>query len=192
MDTPSDPLQQLTKDGLASLHACPEVSHELLMEAEDELDGLRFNPAPGWLGSFGLLCFGQGYGRGRQLPTACRKTAILLRDQIWGLYGCDEAPPPNAAFLQRYTPGFTVRRHVDPKSNLGITAILSLGDFHPLPTVRVWTPSSSSPKELNPGRGDVVVLPCHTSHGPGPAHSVEGHFLQQGTRYAIILNHVQL
>lgn len=158
-----------------------------LSSAEAELDALRFRPAPAWLGPFDLLCFGEGYGRGRKLPEACRALAVR----------CIEAMPKqlpsgyliryNASFLQRYRPGFSVRPHVDPSTNIGYTSILSLGYFSHTPTMHV---NGSTP--LMPRRGDLVVLPCWRDGVPGPLHSVDGHPDQQGVRYTIIVNAVQL
>jgi hypothetical protein len=195
MTTPEgpEPIDQLTQDEWALYRPPDTLSDELIARAEAEVEALTFRPAPRWLGSFGILCFGEGYGHRRQLPPACREVAIIVQRKIWEIYGGPSVPNPNAAFVQRYEPGFVVKKHVDPKSNKGITAILTLGRFHPGPTVRIWPKSGNHhPHSVQPNHADILVLPCTINGEQGPAHAVTGHFLQEGVRYAIILNHIQL
>lgn len=158
-----------------------------LLAAEAELELLRFRPAPAWLGSFDLLCFGEGYGRGRKLPEACRALAVRCIEAMPKQLPSGSSIRYNASFLQRYRPGFSVRPHVDPSTNIGYTSILSLGSFSHPPTLHV---KGSAP--LTPRRGDLVVLPCWRDGVPGPLHSVDGHPDQEGVRYTIIVNAVQL
>ncbi len=163
------------------------ASDDELAGAEAELDALRFRPAPAWLGLFDLLCFGEGYGRGRKLPAACRALAVRCIEAMPKQLQSGSLIRYNASFLQRYRPGFSVRPHVDPSTNIGYTSILSLGNFSHPPTLHV---KGSTP--LMPRRGDLVVLPCWRDGVPGPLHSVDGHPDQQGVRYTIIVNAVQL
>lgn len=158
-----------------------------LSSAEAELDALNFRPAPAWLGSFDLLCFGEGYGRGRKLPEACRALAVRCIEVMPKVLPSGAPIRYNASFLQRYRPGFSVRPHVDPSTNIGYTSILSLGVFSHAPTLHVKGSASLSPR-----RGDLVVLPCWRDGAPGPLHSVAGHPEQLGVRYTIIVNAVEL
>jgi hypothetical protein len=163
-------------------------SDQDLIDAERELSTeIEFRRAPAWLGPFDMACFGEGYGRGRKLPPACRRLAL---GSISKLPAHTPAGTPiryNAAFVQRYRPGFKVLPHFDPSSNLGYTSILSLGIFDPPPVLSV-----DGFEDLSPARGALVVLPCWLDGKPGPRHSVQSHEDQVGTRYTLIVNSVSL
>jgi len=159
-----------------------------LAAAEEELCALRFKPAPAWLGSFSMICFGAGYGRGRRLPTTCRALALRMVASMPTHLPSGTKIEYNAAFIQKYGPGFTVKPHIDPSTNIGYTSILSLGGFSHPPSFFV----DGRRGPLEPLRGDLVVLPCWRDGVRGPLHEVRGHPEQVGDRYILIVNAIEL
>lgn len=129
---------------------------------------LPYRPVPAFLGDFSFV----SYSGIPTLPKALRSLAGWLTTL---------APEQefNAAFIQRYREGESVRRHRDPLNNVGYTLIAVLGEFE-------GAVSEVDGREFQLRDGDVLKLECTIDGVQGPPHSVSP--VTAGIRYALILN----
>ena len=153
------------------------ISEKEALELELESDNILMNPAPTFLGQFGMACFGEHYGRGRKLHPALKAVAVrmtaLFPDQRF-----------NCAFVQRYSDRHEVKRHRDPMDNIGRTLILTYGPFQ-------WY-SFSCLGERSVYPNTLLVLPCTMEFEgrqvQGPNHACSA---PMGRRYSLILNTIK-
>lgn len=133
-------------------------------------------PVPSWLGDFKFGIFGEGYGTKRKLPNQFRfvaeSMASLHPDQTF-----------TTTFLQCYEKGTSVKKHRDPKSNIGYTLIGVYGEFTGAETTLYL---DSGPVRFTLAPGDVLSLACTIGGVQGVPHEVSE--VTSGTRYALILN----
>lgn len=152
----------------------------LLTEMEREAETLFYRSCPEWLGTFDFAIYGGKYGRRAPLPPTLATMADRIRSKL------PQGPAYNTVFVQRYRPGFVVKPHRDPKSNLVATGILAFGAFSD-----VWTQIHDGPMagSIQQRCGDLLILPCFDGTRPGPMHSVNG-TMMRGIRYTLIVNEV--
>jgi len=148
-----------------------------LKELEVEALGQKLRPVPSWLGDFHFKVYGQVYNRDQgRLPPLLRQAAIELieRFQLGIRF--------NAAFLQRYDTGTSVKEHRDPANNLHRTIIAPFGTY----TGGNLVVENKIVSTLVPGA--AVCLPCTVDGQRGPKHHLTK--IETGTRWALILNHI--
>ena len=91
----------------------------------------------------------------------------------------------NTIFIQKYEAGTSVKKHRDPRNNIGYIIIAVFGDYDGAVS-RIYHEETSGSTSFHLKPGDVLVLPCTIDGKQGPAHEVSE--IEDGTRYAIILN----
>ncbi|UIS25291.1 hypothetical protein [Erythrobacter phage vB_EliS-L02] len=135
---------------------------------------LPYRPVPEWLGDFSFVT----YDRPRKLPAALFALFEHMRDIDDVLFGGQKW---NRVFVQRYREGESVSEHRDPKTNVDHTLIAIFGDFD-------GATSRVDDEVFQLRAGDMLRLPCTINGRQGPLHSVSP--VTRGTRYALILNHI--
>lgn len=136
---------------------------------------IKYRPCPEFLGSFGISYYGHPYGRGKTIPSVL----VPIAEHMASFHPEQSF---NATFIQHYPTGSYVKPHRDPKSNVGQTLILVLGDFEGA----VSHVATYDPVALR--HGDMLSLECTIDGVQGPRHQVSS--VTRGTRYALILNAV--
>lgn len=146
-----------------------------LMAEATEVD---FKTAPTFLGPFGMACYGEHYGRGRKLPPTHKAIALRMMAQL-------PAQKFNCAFLQRYSKDVGVKRHRDPKDNVGHTLILTYGPFE---SYDFWCKSQWTIRPRT-----LIKLPCTMEFEgelvQGPEHYA--YATERGERFSLILNTIK-
>lgn len=141
----------------------PFVQEEVLQT----LRGMKYRPCPPFLGSFNY----SRYRFDQRLPIKIEGTIARLQEFV-------PEQGFNTVFIQHYPTGSFVKRHKDPRNNVGKTVIAVFGRFHGALSLHGRIPYTAE-------SGDVVVQDCTIDGHQGEWHSVDKVI---GERYAIILN----
>ncbi len=153
------------------------IHRQAILPTQAEYNAIKeiaFRKVPNFLGDFTFSCFGGPYGQKKSAVPAdvlnvAHQLALLHPEQTF-----------NTLFLQRYQLGQSVKRHRDPRNNVGHTLILALGEFEGATT----SVQGETPFTLK--HGDVLRLPCTINGIQGPPHEVSA--ITSGERFALILN----
>lgn len=156
--------------------------HRQFFDAEELNKEIPRNtkPVPSWLGNFTFSIFGNVYGK------KTTKLSPKLQDLVLKLAALHPEQEFNTTFLQVYKTGTKVRKHRDPKNNIGYTIIAVFGEFQGAMTT-LHTDHERILFTLRPG--DVLSLACTIDGVQGVPHEVSE--VISGTRCALILNTIE-
>lgn len=134
-------------------------------------------PVPSWLGNFNFTKFDMGLA----------KFSFDVQDVIDSMMSLHPEQEFNTVFWQIYKEGEFVKKHRDPKNNLGYTVIAVLGNEFEGGETTLYLDSGEVKFTLQPG--DILSLPCTINGVQGPYHEVS--VVTKGQRQVLILNTIE-